>query len=155
MSNVRFLVVEDDPDGQDLVARLLRHQRMEFDVAASGEDALHYLNSGADYAVAIIDLALPGIDGWGVLEHIRSNPQTADMPCVAVTAYHSTGAGRDRHRAGLHGVLPQASRSDVVHPPASLDAAQLSVAEPLQTRAPLPNLLAGALLFWPQRGHRP
>ncbi|GIK30405.1 MAG: response regulator [Chloroflexi bacterium] len=90
MSNVRFLVVEDDPDGQDLVARLLRHQRMEFDVAASGEDALHYLNSGADYAVAIIDLALPGIDGWGVLEHIRSNPQTADMPCVAVTAYHST-----------------------------------------------------------------
>jgi CheY-like chemotaxis protein len=90
MNDVHFLVVEDDPDGQDLVARLLRHQRISYDVASTGEEAVSFLKQGIGYSAAVVDLALPGIDGWGVLEHIRNDPGYADIPVVAVTAYHST-----------------------------------------------------------------
>jgi CheY-like chemotaxis protein len=88
MSSIRLLVVEDDKDGQEVVGRLLRFHRLDYDVVGSAEEALTRLGS-ASYTGAIIDLALPGMDGWSLLETIRANPNTAHMKCIAVTAYHS------------------------------------------------------------------
>ncbi|HEX2905267.1 MAG TPA: response regulator [Phototrophicaceae bacterium] len=85
----RILVVEDDPDGQDVVARILRYHKISLDIANDAEEALQLLIGGSQYTGAIIDLALPGIDGWTLLGAIRRDPQTANLPCVAVTAYHS------------------------------------------------------------------
>lgn len=88
MTNQRILVVEDDTDGQEVVARMLRFHRLDFDVVGTAEDALDALNQG-EYNVAIIDLALPGMDGWALLQNIQRSDATAHMKCVAVTAFHS------------------------------------------------------------------
>src|SRR5258706_5183289 len=96
--NVR--VVEDDPDGQDVVQRILRHHRIGFEAAYDAETALDMLDKG-HYTLAVIDLALPGIDGWELLKAIRSDPQTAAMPCVAITAYHSSEVILEAGRNGF------------------------------------------------------
>lgn len=88
MTNQRILVVEDDTDGQEVVGRMLRFHRLDFDVVGTAEDALDALNQG-EYNVAIIDLALPGMDGWTLLQNIQRSDATAHMKCVAVTAFHS------------------------------------------------------------------
>lgn len=88
MNNWRVLVVEDDPDGQEVVAVMLRHHRIAADMVFRGEEALELLAQNP-YTLAIIDLSLPGMDGWTLLNSIQRNPQTANMPCVAITAFHS------------------------------------------------------------------
>jgi CheY-like chemotaxis protein len=90
-SDWRILVVEDDPDGQAVVAHILEYMNIIIDTAADAEQAEQYLfNQGIRYTAVIIDLALPGKDGWELLAEIRENPQTAHLPCIAVTAYHTS-----------------------------------------------------------------
>ena len=88
MTTQRMLIVEDNADGQEVVARILRHHRIDFDVASTAEAALGLL-ADTTYDAAIIDLALPVMDGWSLLKTIRQNADTVSLPCIAVTAYHS------------------------------------------------------------------
>lgn len=106
MSSWRVLVVEDDPDSQEVVSRILRHHKIANDVASDGETALEML-SQQPYAAVVIDLALPKIDGWGVLETLRNTPQLAHMPCVAVTAFHSAEVAVKAIQAGFSAYFPK------------------------------------------------
>src|SRR5687767_706936 len=83
-----ILIVEDEPDGRIVVSRMLDIANVPYELASNGEDAWSMIQSGS-YSIAIIDLALPGIDGLELLGQIRSNPVTAKLPCIAVTAFHT------------------------------------------------------------------
>jgi CheY-like chemotaxis protein len=97
-----ILIVEDDPDGQALVSHVIDHLNMPYDVAGDAEKALAKLfGSGETYQAVIIDLALPGKDGWELLGDIRNNPATSGLTCVAVTAYHTSKTREDALRAGF------------------------------------------------------
>ncbi|MCC6612466.1 MAG: response regulator [Anaerolineae bacterium] len=103
MSNNRWhlLVVEDDPDGQEVVATILTHLNISIDVTATAEEAESQLfGSNQAYDGVIIDLALPGKDGWQLLSEIREDAKFAHVPCVAVTAYHTS---KLREQALTHG----------------------------------------------------
>lgn len=90
-SKWHILVVEDDPDGQEVVAAILQHLNLSIEVVSNSAEAEALLfRSGSTYQAAIIDLALPDKDGWELLSEIRSNPQTAELPCIAVTAHHTS-----------------------------------------------------------------
>jgi CheY-like chemotaxis protein len=106
MENWYLLVVEDDPDGQEVVKRMLLHHNITFDPAHTGEEAVEMLGSG-HYTGVIIDLALPGIDGWQVIQTIQSNPATAHLPCVAMTAYHSAEVAIEAINAGFKAYFPK------------------------------------------------
>jgi chemosensory pili system protein ChpA (sensor histidine kinase/response regulator) len=95
------LVVEDEIDGREVVTELLRHFDIVADPVATAEEAVQQL-AEADYRGVIIDLHLPGMDGWQLLEHIRGNPATADLPCIAVTAYHTSAVRHDALAAGFN-----------------------------------------------------
>jgi len=98
----RVLVVEDDPDGQQVVATILQHLNIPADIANDSAEAEQFLfNTDTDYKAAIIDLALPDKDGWGLLSDILGNPRTATMPCIAVTAYHTSKLREDALVAGF------------------------------------------------------
>ncbi len=98
----RILSVEDDPDGQELVFTILTHMNIPIDVAYNAEQAESLLfDQGIRYNVIIVDLALPGKDGWNLLSDIRANPYTRDIPCVAVTAFHTSKLRQDALRAGF------------------------------------------------------
>ncbi len=108
MPNKRILVVEDDPDGQEMVTTMLQHMRFDVDTADDGEQASQILaDSGSDYNAVIIDLALPGKDGWEVLSEILGNPETANIPCVAVTAFHNSKLREEALRAGFTAYFPK------------------------------------------------
>jgi DNA-binding response OmpR family regulator len=90
MANYRILVVEDDPDGADMVSMMLNSAGVEAVVAHDAETALGWLQSDPAYFnAAVIDLALPGMDGMELMGTIRNTPGINGLPMIAVTAFHT------------------------------------------------------------------
>ena len=87
---VRILLAEDDP----LTAALIIHrlEREAFDVAhcSNGLDALEAVAT-EKFDMIVLDVQMPGIDGFDVLDRIRAMPDLADIPIVLVTAVGSEG----------------------------------------------------------------
>jgi len=52
--------------------------------------------------VVITDLAMPEMDGWQMLSELRSQPETAQLIVVAITAYHSVNVAEDALAAGFN-----------------------------------------------------
>ena len=101
-NNVRLLVVEDDLDGQVVMAPILQHQHVQFDIAGIATEAERLLfASPSSYDGMIIDLALPDKNGWELLRGIRENNATVSIPCIAVTAYHNSKMREDTLNAGF------------------------------------------------------
>lgn len=105
MENWKLLVVEDDPDGQEVVNRILRHHRIEHDTASSAEDAWDMLQQN-EYTAAIIDLHLPGQDGWSLFNQIQAS-HLSGLKCVAVTAYHSAETAYQAVEDGFTAYFPK------------------------------------------------
>lgn len=106
MSDWRILVVEDEPDGQTVVAGMLEYFGIAVDAVSNAEDALHALST-TQYTGAVIDLALPGMDGMSLLKAIRRNPAIQSLPCMAITAYHTSAVKRDAIDAGFDAYMPK------------------------------------------------
>lgn len=88
ITNWNVMVVEDEEDSMELVQGLLHHHGIRCFGATSGEEALQMLETETPTLI-IIDLALPGIDGWGLLNHLKSIRAFSNIPRVAITAYHT------------------------------------------------------------------
>jgi CheY-like chemotaxis protein len=83
-----ILLVEDDLDIRDVVQEVLEEQGHDVVPARTGRQALEFLalDSQSPPDVVILDLMMPIMTGWQVLETIRRSPQLADIPVVVVTA---------------------------------------------------------------------
>ena len=101
-----ILVVEDEIDGQEVVSSLLSNFNITSETAFTAEEALKLLNQ-KNYTGALIDLALPGMDGLSLVKRIRENPATAKIPCVAITAFHSSQVRQQAIAAGFNGYFPK------------------------------------------------
>jgi CheY-like chemotaxis protein len=101
-SDWQVLVVEDEIDSRDVVQDLLHYHGVRCQSTGTAEDALHLLQTVVPDMV-VIDLALPAMDGWGLLRAIRDDRRLANVPCVAVTAYHSVEVARKAVQAGFAG----------------------------------------------------
>ena len=108
MPQKRILVVEDDPDGQEMITTMLQHLQFSVDTSDDAEAAGDRLfNSNTLYNAIIIDLALPGKDGWELLAEILDNPNTSNIPCIAVTAHHTSKLREETIRAGFVAYFPK------------------------------------------------
>ncbi len=67
---MRILVVEDEPKAAAYIRKGLSEHAYVVDVAHNGIDGLHLATSG-DYGLVLLDVMLPGADGWSVLQAIR------------------------------------------------------------------------------------
>src|SRR5207248_4924775 len=81
----RILIVEDDPDIAELVARYLDKAGFTTERAASGRDALTSI-SVRPPDLLVLDLMLPHVDGLEVCRTIRGNDATAGLPIIMLTA---------------------------------------------------------------------
>lgn len=79
---MRVLIVEDEEKTADYLHRGLTEQGYTVDVARDGIEGLH-LAMESDYAVIVLDVMLPGLDGFGVLRALRARKQT---PVIMLTA---------------------------------------------------------------------
>lgn len=82
---VTVLVVDDDPDVRAILRSSLENGGYAVYEAASGEEALR-LARGLKPDLATVDLMLPDIDGFGVIEKLKGDPATAQIPVVVVSA---------------------------------------------------------------------
>ncbi len=80
---MKILVVEDEPKTGDYLRQGLMEAGFVVDLARDGFDGLHLGETG-DYDLAILDVMLPGIDGWTVLEGLRRRGR--EMPVLFLTA---------------------------------------------------------------------
>ncbi len=101
-----ILVVEDEYDSIQMVSKILRHSGIKVEIAHNGVECLQVLETALPTLI-IMDLALPVMDGWETLEHIRHNPETAKIPIVAITAYHSFNLEDDALKAGFDAYMPK------------------------------------------------
>lgn len=81
----RVLVADDDPDIRELVARSLRHDGYELCLAQDGEEALR-LAQEQPPDLAVLDVAMPRLDGYEVTRRLRAHPATSAVPVLLVTA---------------------------------------------------------------------
>jgi CheY-like chemotaxis protein len=100
------LIVEDEYDSMELVQGILDHYDIRYLSASDGEQALEILQHESPTLI-IIDLALPGIDGWNLLRAIRADPRFDEVPCVATTAYHSFETADRAIEEGFEAYFPK------------------------------------------------
>ena len=85
MKRPRILVVEDEPDLQELIRHHLARERYDVATAGDGETALREAHRRVPDLV-VLDLMLPGIDGLEVCRRLRADPRTTAVPIVMLTA---------------------------------------------------------------------
>ncbi|MFQ3534818.1 MAG: response regulator [Aggregatilineales bacterium] len=105
-SSWKVIVVEDSFDDQQLVSHILEHHGIQVYLAKNGDECLQLLTQ-IEPTLIVTDLAMLGKDGWQTLVGVRSNPATAQIPVIAITAYHSADVAEDAIRAGFDGYFPK------------------------------------------------
>ncbi len=85
MAKRKILVVDDDPTMVKLINVNLKLNNYSVVEATSGEQALDVLESDV-LDLVVLDIMMPGVDGWEVLKRIRGNAETQEMPVILVTA---------------------------------------------------------------------
>jgi CheY-like chemotaxis protein len=101
----RVLIIEDSDEAREIMTLLLTEMGQEVHVASRGDDGLAtLLELRPD--IALIDVGLPGIDGYEIARRARASPGGANLYLVALTGFtgpqakaKATAAGFDRHLA--------------------------------------------------------
>ena len=90
----RILLVEDNEISRDILSRRLRKAGYEILMAGDGDQAIS--TAAAQHPdLILMDMTLPGIDGWEAARALRGRGETARIPLIALTA-HTLPADRDR-----------------------------------------------------------
>ncbi|KAA6462191.1 HAMP domain-containing protein [Acidobacteria bacterium AB60] len=116
----RLLVVEDNPAEQLSIRELLGHKDIDIDTVDTGASALEALAAGG-YDCAVLDLRLPDMTGFEVLEKMRDTPELQDLPVVVFTGRDLT-AEEDTQ---LHSLARSVVVKDVESPERLLDETAL------------------------------
>jgi CheY-like chemotaxis protein len=101
LDNVRILVVDDEPDGRDLIARILQDRGAKPQPAESGAHALRLL-SEQSFDLLLSDIGMAAMDGFELIRRVRALDENRDspLPAIAITAY---ARPEDRQRSLLAG----------------------------------------------------
>ena len=99
--NEWILVVDDDANNLKTASHILLKSEMRASGVRSGEEALRFLNGGARRPdLILLDIHMPGMDGFETLDKIRETPATAAIPVVFLTADEDSGSETRGLQAG-------------------------------------------------------
>jgi signal transduction histidine kinase/purine-cytosine permease-like protein/FixJ family two-component response regulator len=101
----KILVVDNEEADRDLLVSLLQPLGFEMRVAASGHECLDLLAAGLQPDVVLLDLAMPGIDGWETLRRLRA--LGAHQPQVAIVSANAFDRGLDNGLDDRSGIAPE------------------------------------------------
>ncbi|MBN1427961.1 MAG: pyridoxal-phosphate dependent enzyme [Anaerolineae bacterium] len=105
----RVVVIEDDPGASKLMARILRaHGVQDVYLAPDGEAGIEMVQSVRP-DIIVLDLMMPGMDGFGVLDRLKADESLRDVPVVIVTAKDLTADERARLAGQVQGLLQKGS----------------------------------------------
>jgi len=86
LSGRKVLVVDDDARNVFALCGVLEQQRVNVLSAENGPDAIEILKRNPDSDAVLMDIMMPGLDGYDTIRLIRSIPRFRDLPIIAVTA---------------------------------------------------------------------
>ena len=104
------LVVDDHADIRDVIARTLQRAGWTVHQAHDGSSALAFLESSTP-DVVILDLLMPGIDGFTVVDRMRADPRWEGIPVLVVTAKDLTPVDQERLRGGVDRIVAKSGRT--------------------------------------------
>jgi two-component system cell cycle response regulator DivK len=96
----KILLVEDNEMNRDMLSRRLTRRGYEVVMAVDGEQGVAMATSESP-ALILMDMSLPGVDGWEATRQIKAAPATGAIPVIALTAHAMEG---DREKALAAGV---------------------------------------------------
>ncbi len=109
----RILIVDDEPVNLEIARFLLEQSGLRVDTAADGEDALRRVQE-TDYALILMDMQMPRLDGLVATRLIRATPGYATTPILAMTANAFTEDRRHCLEAGMNDFLTKPFNPDVL-----------------------------------------
>ena len=146
-----LLVIEDDQSTVRLLTIALERKGYEIQVASNGLTGLKAARAQVPQVI-LLDLMLPGVDGFEVLNRLRSMPETADIPVIVVSAKSSTADQERAAKLGAVKYLQKPYRMQQLHD--ELEAIVNSEEEPEAERSlryvvfvgPRPSEVAGVIV---------
>jgi two-component system, chemotaxis family, sensor kinase CheA len=108
------LLVDDSPFFRNMLTPVLQSAGYSVTAAASAREALTLLGDGAAFDVAITDIEMPDMNGYEFAEAVRGNPQTADLPIIALSSVVSADAVERGRRAGFHDYVAKFDRQGLI-----------------------------------------
>lgn len=96
---VHLLVVDDDPLLRGMATRTLRHAGFEVSAVDSGEQALAAFSS-ARFGLVLLDVMMPGVDGYETCRRMRATPHGASLPILMLTGLNDTESIEQAYQAG-------------------------------------------------------
>jgi CheY-like chemotaxis protein len=98
----RILVIDDDPDIVRILRYMLRDAGYSVIYAYNGADGIQKAKTEKPDLV-LTDLAMPNVSGLDVIETLHKDPETRDIPILAVTAHAAENIGQAAHQLGCAG----------------------------------------------------
>lgn len=99
MNHTPILVVDDDPDALEIVRTYLESRGYSVATAADGNEALSKLEK-VQPALILLDVMMPGMDGWEVARTVKNHPDFSDVRVVMLTARSDFSDKQEGLRAG-------------------------------------------------------
>jgi CheY-like chemotaxis protein len=98
------LIVEDDEDSQYVYGIVLEDHGFSVASARSGDEGLRLARENRPQAI-LMDVSIPGLDGWTVTERLKGDPTTAGIPVIIITAHAFPEDLARAKRVGCDGFL--------------------------------------------------
>jgi len=106
----KILIAEDNPASREFLLELLGAQGYQVTAAEDGESAVKKAKEEPP-DLLLLDIQMPGIDGYEVLRRLRADPRTASLRIVACTAYAMFGDEEKALAAGFNGYITKPIRA--------------------------------------------
>ena len=109
LKNLRVLVVDDNETNRNIISHQLKSQKIRVNTAKSCESALRKIKKsvekGNPFDVVILDLLMPGMDGFEIARKIRQDRQNSDMRIILMPSFGQRGHGRIAKKIEIDGYL--------------------------------------------------
>jgi CheY-like chemotaxis protein len=112
-SDPLILVVDDYQDAREMYSEYLKASGFRVAEARTGLEAVSKAHELQPDCI-LMDLSLPGIDGWEATRQLKADRSTTHIPIVAITGHTSELASRDAHAAGCSSFVLKPALPDAV-----------------------------------------
>lgn len=92
---MRILLVEDNELNRDMLCKRLERRGYDVSTAVDGDQGIKFALEGKPDLI-LMDMSLPIVDGWEASKRLKDNPETKNIPIIALTAHAMVG---DREKA--------------------------------------------------------
>lgn len=113
MEDLRILIVDDIPTNVALIAAIIKKLNVRQETAENGEEALSLIDSFKPHIV-LLDLMMPGIDGWDIIKAIREKYSKEQMSIIVTSAITDYGTITECQNIGVDDFITKPIMPDLL-----------------------------------------